>query len=253
MMTQPIFIIGTGRCGTSLLVRILQSHQDIVVYPTEANELWHPHSYPYSKSTIQTPPILINPKHFTELSLQNWPENHRDFIRRQLTLFHVLKGSSKNFVVKSTMISFMLPKILSIFPGARFIHLYRNGISVVDSLVKKEWKKHVQLAENEESFRTHCAKYWKQCLTEIDQVNESLLLRKRNILYELSYEDLCSEPKEEIDGLADFIGCDSDNFLFDFLQIQSTNDKVGDYLTDKRWHSILEVLSPMMKQKRYPT
>ena len=35
---SPVFIIGTGRCGTTLLVKILNSHPQLVGFPDEANE-----------------------------------------------------------------------------------------------------------------------------------------------------------------------------------------------------------------------
>jgi hypothetical protein len=71
---KPVFIIGSGRCGTSLFVRILSSHGRLFGFPGEANDLWHPKSYPFSKRSIETPPILENPKLFTQISLECWPK-----------------------------------------------------------------------------------------------------------------------------------------------------------------------------------
>ena len=65
-MKDPIFIIGTGRCGTSLLVRIPQSHKHLITFLREANNLWHPKSYPYGKKSVETLPILkVEPKEFS--------------------------------------------------------------------------------------------------------------------------------------------------------------------------------------------
>ena len=54
----PIAIVGTGRCGSTLLVRILESHPEIAAWPGEANELWHPNSYPWAQRAIDTPPMV---------------------------------------------------------------------------------------------------------------------------------------------------------------------------------------------------
>jgi hypothetical protein len=43
---NPIFIIGTARSGTTLLVRLLGSHPDIANW-SEANVIWDPTGYPY--------------------------------------------------------------------------------------------------------------------------------------------------------------------------------------------------------------
>ena len=248
---KPVFVIGTGRCGTSLLVRILASHPEITVYPTEANELWHPKAYPYSKAKIQAPPILVNPKAFTERSLESWPEKHGDLIKKVLTCFHLLKGESNTFVVKSAMISFMIPKILDLFPDARFIHLYRNGICVVRSLFEKGWQKYLGVIDNERDFYSYAAEYWKQCVMEIDRVSESLSLKGRNIMYELGYEELCREPRTQVDRLSAFLGCHPNGFAFDLSEIRSTNWKVGDYIRDKRWSHLIDVMSTAMEQKGY--
>ncbi len=44
---DPFFIIGTGRCGTTLLVKILKTHPGLSAFPGEANELWHPKLEPF--------------------------------------------------------------------------------------------------------------------------------------------------------------------------------------------------------------
>src|SRR3990170_432882 len=65
---DPIFIIGTGRCGTTLLVRILNSHPSLSGFPGEANELWHPMLEPYESSSFDIPPIEVDPKRFSDVS-----------------------------------------------------------------------------------------------------------------------------------------------------------------------------------------
>ncbi len=44
---HPIFVMGTGRCGSTLFSRVLESHEDILIYPTEANNLFYPKTYPF--------------------------------------------------------------------------------------------------------------------------------------------------------------------------------------------------------------
>jgi hypothetical protein len=39
--------MGTGRCGSTLFSRVLESHEDILIYPTEANNLFYPKTYPF--------------------------------------------------------------------------------------------------------------------------------------------------------------------------------------------------------------
>lgn len=250
-LRSPTIIIGTGRCGSTLLVRILDSHPYLIGFPEEANELWHPKSYPFAKKTIETPAMVENPQKFTDISIRNWPKNHEQKIQKTFAGYHVARGLKKNFFVKSAMISFMIPNILSIFPEAKFIHIYRNGVSVVESFLKKEWSKYCDYFENEWDYRLHCAKYWNDCLLEIERQKIELSLESRGSLLEFSYEKLCATPIEVLDNLASFLSIPSNKFKFDTTQISSKNYKVGDYTKDEKWLELLELMSPAMKMKGY--
>lgn len=248
---NPIFIIGTGRCGTTLLSKILRSHNQISVFPNEGNELWHPKLHTYTESKIEAPPILVNPKLFTEISLKNWSPKHKNFIECILTGFRLLKSRSNFFVIKSAMISFMISDIINIFPDAKFIHIYRNGVSVAESLFKKEKGKYLSLFSKEEDFRIFCANYWKSCILEIDRLNDSLLLTHRKILYNLRYEDLCENPKMLLNNLFKFIGCNFRGLNFDLSMIKNANYKVGDYYKNEKWLKTLKIIGPLLIEKGY--
>ena len=70
-LRNPVFIIGSGRSGTTLLINTLAVHDDIATYSGEANDLWHPQTYPWrdSKHRDFLPPIWVDPEDFTRLSL----------------------------------------------------------------------------------------------------------------------------------------------------------------------------------------
>lgn len=250
-MKDPIFIIGTGRCGTSLLVRILQSHKHLITFPGEANNLWHPKSYPYHRRSVETPPILEDPQRFSTISIEHWPDKHEKRIQNTFNGYHLIKGLSKIYIVKSAMISFMIPKILSIFPKSRFIHIYRSGPSVVESLILKEWEKYCNYFDSIPDFRIKCAKYWNDCILEIEKQKVELSLDRRGTLFEFSYEQLCENPSAILDGIGDFLGVKPKEFSFDLSKIASRNFKAGDYDHDEAWVDSLMVMSPGMKLKGY--
>jgi hypothetical protein len=250
---NPIFIIGSGRCGTSLLVRILSSHSGLFSFPGEANDLWHPKSYPFNKRLIETPTILENPKLFTQISLRCWPEGHIKKIRNTFSGFNILFGFNRQFFSKSAMLSFMIPSILTIFPDAIFIHIYRNGPSVVSSLIKKEWGKYSRHFANEFDYRLSCATYWNDCILEIETRKKELLLETKGQFYEFSYEQLCTSPKSTIKGLSSFIGIDPEAFKFNFSNISSRNYKIGNYQDDNTWIPLLKAMSKAMHLKGYET
>ena len=244
------FVVGTGRCGTSLLQRLLRAHSGILDYPSEANEFWHPRSYPYAEATIETPPMVEDPALFTKLSLEAWPEGHQERIQRYFTGFHLLRGRGKVLVVKSAMISFMIQKLHSLFPKAKFVHIYRNGPSVVESWTKKEWTKKYADRCNEDEYRRFAAVYWAKCLLEIDRAGHELGLIERGAFHQLSYESLCDSPEAETERLAHFLDVSPDGFQFDTGQIQSTNYKAGAYDGEFE-QELLRLMEPAMALKGY--
>ena len=223
-LRRPIFIVGTGRCGSSLLVRLLNSHPDLIGFPGEANEIWHPATYPFSAARIEVPPLVEDPALFTQQSLAHYPPGHDTNIRNVFTGHAFLRGVWKNrkqFFTKSAMISFLLPKIAQIFPDARFLHLYRYGPAVVESFLKKEWGKYSNYFESEDHYRKNCARYWNRCILEIEARKKELGDR----YFEIGYEKLCGEPEKSLQSLSNFLEVDPTRFGFDLTTIQSQNHK----------------------------
>lgn len=251
-LKKPVFVVGTGRCGTTLLAEIFSSHPELFMHPREANHLWHPALYPHKNTRVDNAkPIEFDPEKFTQMSFENWPENHADTIRRMFLGRHILSGRSKVFILKSSMLSFMISDLLKIFPDARFIHLYRNGPPVVESYLKKSYKKYPELARDEDEYRTFCATYWNKCIMEIERVSHEFSLREEGRWFEFSYESLCQNPEESLAELSRYLGVDAGKFSYDFSQINNRNFKVGDYRKEEKWASLLQIMYPGMKLKGY--
>lgn len=250
-LQRPVLIIGTGRCGTSLLVKILNSHPGLTGFPGEANELWHPKLEPFESASLDVPPIEVDPKRFSEISIANWPPGHGERIRTVFSGFHLLSGPSKVFFTKSAMISFMIPEILRIFPDARFVHIYRFAPSVVDSYFKKNFGKYSRFKFTEKEYRACCAKYWNDCILEIEKRKTELSLEAKGQFLEFSYEALCENPRQILHSVAEFAGVRPDGFRFDISRIASQNHKVGEHAKHAEWAELSKVVSPGMKLKGY--
>lgn len=245
---SPIFIIGTGRCGTTLLCSILKSSEQMNIFPTEANEFWHPSFYPY-RPNLPTPAILINPKIFSELSRITWIKGHEKKVFYAFSGYNFLYGAHKYLLIKSAMISFLIPDILEIFPLAKFIHIYRHGIPVVNSICIKEWKKYSNQVTFDD-FNLHAASYWNSCILEIDRIDRMLTLKAKGILYELSYEDLCANTEYEIRKIYEFIGCPFETLRFKFSHIQNKNYKSGN-ITQQKYNELIDLMKEGLVLKGY--
>ena len=140
--------------------------------------------------------------------------------------------------------------LISMFPGSKFIHIYRSGPSVVESFLRKEWRKYSDYFISENEYRLRCANYWNDCILEIERQKYRLPLGD-SLLFEFSYENLCEYPVECLGNLAEFLMIDPDGFSFDLAQIVSQNYKVGNFAVNEKWNELLKVMSPGMELKGY--
>ncbi|MBU1565852.1 MAG: sulfotransferase [Proteobacteria bacterium] len=101
--------------------------------------------------------------------------------------------------------TFTLPIFLELFPGARVVHVIRNGIDVAVSLWKRE------TTRPEGSLHPHysplcqelegCLMLWK-CY-----VKRAMAYAKNDVdIHELFYEDLLGNPQDSIVCLAEYLG-----------------------------------------------
>lgn len=252
-MKAPVFVVGTGRCGSTLLVEILGTHPGLALFPGEANDLWFPGAYPIVDARIETPPVFEDPRRFTETALGAWPDNHAASIQNILLGCRAFKGMKKPFVLKSAMISFMMGELLDLYPDARFIHIYRHPLAFIDSHVKKNWQDYTKIhaKPSEESFRQVSARYWRACMEEIDHVAEERNLRATGAFFDMSYETLCAQPEASLVELSQFLGCDPDRFGFDMSAVSNRNfhsKKLGDY---DDLETLSEIMQPVLRNKGY--
>jgi hypothetical protein len=248
-LKRPVFIIGSGRSGTTMLNDLLNTHQSIVSYPTEANELWHPALYPYHENNVKISPIWIDPAAFTNKSVSLWPKKWIIKIRSIFSIYQLLSGKPV-FLNKTVMINFMLDEVLRGFPDAKFIYMVRNGWSVALSYQKKESEKYrhprympfQDIVNSEEKIRLAHAKYWNETIKIIDK---NKLLFKKDNFYELKYEKLVVSPYEEIKKLLEFIDLPMGNtkeFISQLKEIENRNYKAKQHLNEMEKNELRNVM-----------
>ena len=259
-LRNPFFFVGCGRSGTTLLASLLATHRDIAVYPYEANEMWHPGLYPWHRSRRAALPIWIDPYAFTQASLNARTERDDQRLKAAFGACQLFLGGTC-FVNKSVMVSFMMPRILELFPDARFIHIVRDGRAVALSFAIKERRmierfplpyKQGGIDFPLEVLIDRFADYWKQHVLEIERQKQHLSLEKQRRIHELRYEDLCAHPREQLALIARFMGLDPDRFHFsDHPELRNTNYKYQKELSVDAVQRISGIMQPALSIKRY--
>jgi hypothetical protein len=126
-VVKPIFIIGTGRSGSTILGKVLSIHES-VGFLNEPKAIWY----------VVDPRDDVN-GHF-QLEFGKYRFSERDatpqaksYARRILGFYAALTGS-KRILDKNPEMLYRIPYLLEIFPDAKFIFLARNGWDTIHSI-----------------------------------------------------------------------------------------------------------------------
>ena len=126
---KPIFIIGTGRSGTTILGILLSMHKD-VGFLNEPKAMWHAiHGFEdlIGSYTLQKASYRLDEQHISRNTKQN---AHRLFSA------YLTAVCSRRLVDKYPELIFRIPFIKEIFPDAKFLFLVRNGWDTCSSIAK---------------------------------------------------------------------------------------------------------------------
>jgi Sulfotransferase family len=235
---KPVFILGTGRSGTTILGVVLSMHRE-VGFLNEPKALWHS-VYPdedligsYSRNHARYRLTAMDASYAVIQAA------HRIYSAYLSATF------SRRIVDKYPELIFRVPFIRSIFPDAKFLFLTRNGWDTCHSIMN--WSQRLgrqQKNETHDWWGVNCRKW--QLLTEeivsqhrdlsahtavmqtwSDQVDmaavewivtmrEGLSLLKQfpdDILH-VRYETLCREPQKTMAQIVDFLELAGDDALF---------------------------------------
>jgi hypothetical protein len=130
VLEKPVFIIGCGRSGTTVLGQLLSQHHRLA-YLNEPRHLWvqcYPQTDIWSKNAAQTRGKL----HMTRYDADRRPTAK---LKRLFLVETRLQGKTR-LIEKIPMNSFRVDFITAMFPDAQFIHLIRNGVAVAKSIAK---------------------------------------------------------------------------------------------------------------------
>jgi len=224
----PIFIIGSGSSGTSILAKILALHGD-VYSAKEADEAW----------------FIVNRvtslRHYGVRGKFRFDESDFDKIQAKKLnriFCRILKNAKKERLLEKTPHNlYRIKWVKKIFPDAKFINLIRNGKDFIMSIKKRNkyeqasgaypgwwWRKddYIWNAYREIFLNNH-PEYKDIVESNLDDENRTAIqwinaMEKKNLesLNEkdclmIKYENLIKEPRKILCKIYDFAELDYDN------------------------------------------
>lgn len=226
--TRFLFVVGTGRCGSTLLEKILAAHPEVGWVSNLPRRLarvarvlplaQHPIEA-YDLLAQQVSPMLVDPcRDLTADDAAPWLE------RRLRRFFdsHAQDEARPVFMHKFT--GWPRARLLAaVFPDARFVHVYRDGRSVANSYLQVSWWRGYRgvpewsfgdLSEEErreweatDHSWTYLAGFeWKRLMGAFEAARAEIGPER---WLDLRYEDLVARPKEETAAVLRFVGLES--------------------------------------------
>ncbi|MEK6477317.1 sulfotransferase [Catalinimonas sp. 4WD22] len=229
---SPLFIVSSGRSGTTLLRSILNRTKQIYI-PFESDFIAR--GYPYfghvknfdDQTLTQTTDLFIRSalgdgweldrEDLLEVLKQNHPTSFAqvNHIIYSFYLYHN-EIEEKTWAIKTPVLIENIDRILKTFPNARIVHLVRDGRDVCISFRNVH-----KIRSGAEKFGPNSilanALYWIDGLRRIKTYK-----KKHNRIFELRYEDVVTAPEQTITQLLDFLHIPFDLSL---LSVDNDNDK----------------------------
>lgn len=239
-VNRPLFILGTGRSGTTILGVVMSMHRQ-VGFLNEPKALWH--AIRNDEDVIGSYSQGIGRYHLAAVDAS--PEVIHA-ARRLFGAYLALTGS-RRVVDKYPELIFRIPFVKAIFPDARFIVLTRNGLDTIASIEHwskahqvhatgeahdwwgvngRKWKlMQEQLVATDVGFDgirdivPHLSSQKDMAAVEwIVTMREVLRQRQRddNAMMFLKYEDLVAAPRVMLQQISDFADLAEDETYLDY-------------------------------------
>jgi len=222
-----LFVLGTGRCGSTLLAQILATHPEIgwvSELPRRLARAGRILRLPRRAETYdllgqEVSPMLVDP--FRDLTA----EDAAPWLERRLRRFFEDRAQRDNrpvFMHKFT--GWPRARLLAaVFPDARFVHVVRDGRSVANSYVQIRWWQGYRGAPGwtfgdlteQESKQWEATKYswpylagleWKRLMDAFETARSEIGPER---WLDVRYEDLVARPTKETTTVLQFAGLDA--------------------------------------------
>jgi hypothetical protein len=284
---KPIFIIGTGRCGSTVFHQILADHPQIawlsglcnhipgcavfnkfLLYasdvpglgravkkyfpPGETTLFWEYLAHGFSTSFRDLRADDVFPR--VRERVRNEMAKH--LTRRHNRQLHKLTGWPK------------MEFLLNIFPDALFIHIYRDGRAVASSFVEQQWWRgwlgsnawrwgplpvnyQREWERGNQSFILLAAIQWKVLMDAFKKAKKKV---PAHSLLELKYEDLIRDPKTTLNKVLAFCQLDKNKKfekILDSLRLDDYNEKWKKNLTVQQRQIVEKSLHKHLKYYGY--
>lgn len=283
---RPIFVVGCGRSGSTLLYNLLCAHSDLAWFSTYTTRF---NNYLFLATLSRLYPLRLKfnfpsglektiPKPSEGYELWDIarplpgnlydPPLSKDDVRvedinriRAIINKHLLYQHGFRFINKNTRNTRRIGYLDAIFPDALFIHIVRDPRASVASLLKVDWWPEMKIWNQHQITPTEwstqgkdsavlAAKLWRDETRLIIAYQDYLPKR----FLRVQYEDLISRTNETLQEILDFCDLQWNNKfakLISKIKIKDMNNKYRTVLSSEKLDSIKSITMPILREMGY--
>jgi hypothetical protein len=231
----PVFIVGVGRSGTSLLQSILASHSKISILP-ETGFLRNACLRRQKSQNISLEQMAASFPRLERVMEKLPEETHPESFPNEIALYHFILErftavQDKEIAGdKDPKLVEYISAVAQLFPKAKFIHLVRDPRDVLLSKKKAEWSK------GKPSWYHIFANYVQLRLGAY--AGEKL---SDDQYFLVTYEQILDLPEEYISRVCDFLEVEFESSVLAF------QDKARELVADDEMQWKKETMGPLLK------
>ena len=286
MIDRPVFLLGSGRSGTTILYHLLSVHPELCWFSNISNRVpwlsFMPIAHRLLDSGARGERVkqnIINRKggklhvrpveaetlygragfrHDIKTTEDDYDSNvNRRF--RKTVESHLRWAGRPRFISKQTANNQRYRLLNRMFPDALFVHLIRDGRAVANSIRGQRWLDSMDLWWLEDKAHKHvdqfdgpielCGLHWQRNLEELLLAKD--LLGERYL--EMRYEDLIDDVHGIVKQVLAFSDLDASAAYFSFLpeKLPNMNNKWRDDLSQKQIDALQRVIGPSLQMLGY--
>ena len=204
LVKNLFFILCTARSGSTLLRCILNTH----------SEIYAPHEWNFHYLKVD-----FGSDHLRRsMKLHGWLAEDLRWMLQDRLYYEGLRDSGKKILVEKTHSNLAdWRKIAAIWPGAKFVILFRRPDQTIESFAR--------------SFNHTFASARRNLLPKLDSLLAAFEEMDPKRRAKLQYEDLIRNPDKEVKKLCDFLEVEYEPGMLNYetKDIRPFNDGVGDW------------------------
>jgi len=208
ILTSPVFIVGSGRSGTTWLQRLLVSNPQIAGGQESEFFLYFGACLRAVKHDDTAARKLGLPAYWNEPDLY---ESILDLWKKTFSSMLKMKPEATLLAEKTPAHAFYMDLIVKMLPDAKFIHIIRDSRAVVSSMIaaEKGWGK--SWAPN--SIKEASIIWWQS----VNRVKKSGQQISSERYLEVHYEDLLVNTHYELSRIYDYLNIDYDSEMLESI------------------------------------